>query len=162
MITEQFSTQWLLIRAELKNQLKTIRNSIRLPEHQQQTSWFWDPSESVLHWWVCGIQKLTASGTGRSHRASKAAPFLGPRHLATFLARGYGSSQAGSAWPEHRLQTSWFQDSSESILHRPQTSGHFPCQRIGVCPAWERFTWASAADFFVLGHWREYSAQVRV
>jgi hypothetical protein len=59
-----------------------------LPEHRQQTSWFRDPAKCILHRWEYGIQKLKASGTGGSHRASKAAPFSGPRQLATFLARG--------------------------------------------------------------------------
>ena len=44
--------------------------------------------ETSLHRWECVLQKLTASGTGRSHRACEAAPFLGFRHLATFPARG--------------------------------------------------------------------------
>jgi hypothetical protein len=39
---------------------------------------------------------------------------------------------------EHPQQTSWFLDPAESILHRAQTSGHFPGQTIGVCPARER------------------------
>ena len=40
----------------------------------------------------------------------------GFRHLATFPARGKGSAQCRSALPEHQLQTSWFQDSTECIL----------------------------------------------
>jgi hypothetical protein len=34
------------------------------------------------------LQKLIASGTGRSHRASEAAPFSGSRHPTTFPVRG--------------------------------------------------------------------------
>ena len=41
----------------------------------------------------------------------------GPRHPATFPARGKGSAWCRSALPEHQLQTSCFQDPSESILH---------------------------------------------
>ena len=58
----------------------------------------------------------------------------GPRHPATFQARAKGSARHGSALPEHRQQTSWFQDPAESILHRPQTSG----QKKGVHPGRER------------------------
>jgi hypothetical protein len=36
----------------------------------------------------------------------------------TFPARGKGSARRSSALPEHRQQTSWFQDPAECILHR--------------------------------------------
>jgi hypothetical protein len=68
--------------------------------------------------WECGLQRLAASGTGESHRASGAVPFLGSRHPATFLARGQGSTQPGRPLPQNLREPSWFQDSAESSLHR--------------------------------------------
>jgi hypothetical protein len=41
-----------------------------------------------LHRWECGLQRLRASGTGRTHRASGADLVSGSRHLDTFSARG--------------------------------------------------------------------------
>jgi hypothetical protein len=60
---------------------------------------------------ICG-QKLTASGTGRSHRASEAAPFSGARHLDTFSARGEVSARPGRKLPEQLQEISWFPDST--------------------------------------------------
>ena len=47
------------------------------PEHHGETSWFLDPSETCLHWWECGLQKLTASVTGQSNTASETGPVSG-------------------------------------------------------------------------------------
>jgi hypothetical protein len=85
-------------------------------------------------------------------------PYLTSGH---FHGQGRGSARPGRALPEHWQQTSWFWDPAETILHRPQTSGQFPGQRKGVCPAHERFTWASAADILVPGPRRVYSAQLQ-
>jgi hypothetical protein len=141
---------------------ESTRRRSSLPEHQQQTSWFWNPARCILHRWQYGLQNPKASGRGWSHRASKAAPFSGPRQLATVPARGKGSARCGSALTKHQQQISWFQDPVKSILHRPQTSGHFPSRRKGVCPVQECFAWASAADILVPGLLREYSGHVRV
>jgi hypothetical protein len=83
----------------------------------REPSWFRDSTESSLHRLECALQKLTASGTGGSYRASEAVPFSGSRHLATFLARGQVSNQPGRSFPQHWLQPSWFRDSTESNLH---------------------------------------------
>jgi hypothetical protein len=44
--------------------------------------------------------------------------YTGPRFPPTSQARGKGSAWPGSSMPEHRQQTSCFQDSSESIVQR--------------------------------------------
>jgi hypothetical protein len=87
------------------------------PEHQQETSCA-DSAESSLHRWECGLQKLTASGSGGSHRASGAAPFSGSRHLGTFPARGEVSALPGRALQEHLGEPSWLPDPSETSLCR--------------------------------------------
>ena len=66
-----------------------------LTQDRRKPPWFLDSAESSLHRWECELQKLTASGTGESHRASEAAPFSGSRHLAIFPARWQGSAQPG-------------------------------------------------------------------
>jgi hypothetical protein len=33
-------------------------------KHLQETPWFLDSTKTSLHRWECGLQKLTASGTG--------------------------------------------------------------------------------------------------
>jgi hypothetical protein len=71
--------------------------------------------ESSLHKWECAPQKLTASGTGWSHRASEAAPFSGSRHPATFPVRGQVSAQPRRALPQHLRKTSWFQDPAKVV-----------------------------------------------
>jgi hypothetical protein len=70
-----------------------------LPQYRREPSWFQDSDELSLHRWECAPQKLTASGTGRSHRATEAPPFSCPRHPATFLARGQVSTQPGRLLP---------------------------------------------------------------
>jgi hypothetical protein len=81
-------------------------------------SWIPDSTEPTLHRWEFGLQKLTDSGTGGSHRASEAAPLLGYRHPGTFPARGEVSALPGRNLPEHLQETSWFPDSAENSLHR--------------------------------------------
>jgi hypothetical protein len=79
---------------------------------------FRNSAENSLHRWECALQKLAASGTGRSHWASEAAHFLGSRHPATFPGRGQVSAEPQRDLPQHRQKTSWFPDSAESSLHR--------------------------------------------
>ena len=66
----------------------------------------------------CGLHKLTASGTGGSHRASEATPFLHSRHPGNFPIRGEVSAQTRREFPEELQETSWFPDSTETSLHR--------------------------------------------
>jgi hypothetical protein len=73
-----------------------------------EPTWFPDPSKTSLRRLECGLQKLTASGTGRSHTASKADPISGSRHPGTFPARGEVSALPGRALPEHLEEPSWF------------------------------------------------------
>ena len=73
-------------------------------------SWFLDSTENSLHRWECGIQKITASGTGESHTASEAVPFLGSRHLTTFPDRGQVSAWPRRLLPQDQQEPSWFQD----------------------------------------------------
>ena len=61
---------------------------------------------------VC-TQKLTASGTGGSHRASEAEPFSGSTHPTTFLTRGRVSTRPGRLLPQDRQEPSWFQDTAK-------------------------------------------------
>jgi hypothetical protein len=88
------------------------------PEHRRETYWFQDSTETSLHRWECGLQKLTASGTGRSHRASETAPFSGSRHPGTFPARGEVSALPRRALQEHLGEPSWFPDPSKTSLCR--------------------------------------------
>jgi hypothetical protein len=81
-------------------------------------SWFWDSAESSLHRWECALQKLIASGTGRSHRASEAASFSSSRHPTTLPARGQVSTQPGRLLPRDQWEPSWFEDSSKTSLQR--------------------------------------------
>jgi hypothetical protein len=83
-----------------------------------EPSWFQDSTKSSLHSSECALQRLAASGTGGSHRASGAAPFSGSRSPATFLARGHVSARPGRFLPQDRKKPSWFRDSTESSLHR--------------------------------------------
>jgi hypothetical protein len=96
----------------------SVRPGRLLSQDPREQSWFWNSAESSLHRWECGLQKLTASGTGGSHRASEAVPFSGSRHLATFPARGQGSTRPGRPLPQDPWEPSWFRDSTESSLHR--------------------------------------------
>ena len=89
-----------------------------LPEHLGEPSWFLDPSETSLHRWECGLQKLTTSGTGRSHTASGAGPFSGSRHLGTFPAKGEVFTPPGKALLEHFGEPLCFLDPSETGLCR--------------------------------------------
>jgi hypothetical protein len=89
-----------------------------LPEHLWETSWIRDSTETTLHRGECGLQKLTASRIGGSHRTSEAAPFSGSRKLGNFPARGWVSPQPGMAFPEHLEETSRILDSTETTLHR--------------------------------------------
>jgi hypothetical protein len=84
----------------------------------REPSWFRDSVEGSLHRWECGLQRLAASGTGESHRASGSAPFSGSRHPSTFLARGQVSAQPGRPLPQDLQKPSWFRNSAESSLHR--------------------------------------------
>jgi hypothetical protein len=67
------------------------------------------------------------------------------------------TTEANRFWDRQEPQSFW-----GSPLFWFQTSGHLPCQRIGVCLAQEGFAWASVGD--ILDPWlhRDYSAQVRV
>jgi len=60
-----------------------------LPEHLREPSWFQDSSKTSLCRWECGLQKLTASGTGRRNTDSGTGPVLG-LHL---LPEGRSESQ---------------------------------------------------------------------
>ena len=53
-----------------------------LPEHLQETSWFPGFKKTSLHRSECGLQKLTASGTGQSDTTSGTGPVSG-LHLLT-------------------------------------------------------------------------------
>jgi hypothetical protein len=55
----------------------------------------------------CGMQKLIASGSGGSHRASGADRFSGSRHPDTFPARGEVSSPTRRALAQHLGEPSW-------------------------------------------------------
>ena len=77
-----------------------------------------DPAETSLWRWECELQMLTASVTGRSHRASEADPVSGSRHLGTFPARGEVYTQPRSALPEHLGEPSWFPDPLKTSLQR--------------------------------------------
>ena len=85
---------------------------------ERETSWFPDSDESGLHRWECRLQKLTASGTGGSHRASETAPFSGSRYPGTFPARGEVFALPRRALPQHLGETSWFLGTTENSLHR--------------------------------------------
>jgi hypothetical protein len=81
------------------------------------------PGEAILvsrclSKWECGLQELTASGTGRSHTASGADPVSGSRHLGTFLARGEVSAPPRRALLEHLGEPSLVRDLSETRLYR--------------------------------------------
>jgi hypothetical protein len=71
-----------------KFDIKLIHPGRALPQHLWEASWFRDSAKSSLHGWECALQRLTASGTGGSHRASEAATFTCSRHPGTFPARG--------------------------------------------------------------------------
>jgi hypothetical protein len=88
------------------------------PEHLWEPSLFPDPAKTSLHRWECGLQKLTASGTGRSHRDSVADPVSGSRHPGTFPDRGEVSAQPWRALPEHLREPSSFPDPAKTSLHR--------------------------------------------
>jgi hypothetical protein len=83
------------------NSVKSVGQGRALPEHLGKPSWSLDPSETSLRRWECGLQKLTASGTGRSHTASEAGVISGSRHLATFPARRKVSAPPRRALSEH-------------------------------------------------------------
>jgi hypothetical protein len=61
-----------------------------------------------LRWKVVCTQKLTASGTGRSHRASEAVPISGFRYPTTFPTRRQMSTRPGRPLPQDRQEPSWF------------------------------------------------------
>jgi hypothetical protein len=75
-----------------------------LTQDRRKPPWFLDSAESSLHRRECGLQKLTDSGRGESHRASEAAPFSGSRHPATFLVR----CPPGPGSPSLRIHGSHF------------------------------------------------------
>jgi hypothetical protein len=87
-------------------------------EHLGEPSWFPDPSKTSLRMWVCGLQKLTSSGMGRSHTASEADPVLGSRLPGTFPAKGEVSALPRRALLEHLGEPSWFPDPSKTSLRR--------------------------------------------
>jgi hypothetical protein len=95
-----------------------------LLEHLQEPSWFPGSTKTSLSRWECRLQKLTASGTGRSHRPSEAAPFSGSRHPGTFPARGEVFAQPGRVLSEHLQETSWFQGSTKTSLSRWECGLH--------------------------------------
>jgi hypothetical protein len=70
-----------------------------------------------LHRWECALQKLTASGTGGSHRGSEAVSLSDSRHPAIFSGRGQVSTRPGRAFPQHRRRPYWFRNSAKSSLH---------------------------------------------
>jgi hypothetical protein len=69
-----------------------------------KTAWYWflDPAETSLRRWEWGLQKLTDSGTDRSHRVSEADIVSGSRHPGTIPARGEAFAPSGRACPEHQ------------------------------------------------------------
>jgi hypothetical protein len=69
---------------ELKHKVEIKEMKEARAEHLGEPSWFPDPSKTCLHRWECGLQKLTASGTGRNDTASEADPISGSRHPGTF------------------------------------------------------------------------------
>ena len=75
-------------------------------------------AKTSLHRGECGLQKLTASGTGRSHRASVADPVSGTRNPRTFPARGEVSAWSGKPLLEHLPEPSWVLDPAKTSLHR--------------------------------------------
>jgi hypothetical protein len=122
---------------------------------------FRDSAETSRRRGECGLQKLTASGTGGSHRASRADHISGSRHPGTFPARGEVCAPPGRALPQHLGETfgSWipprlvcagesvdfrsYTDSGKSpvsALHllpggrsKRQIFVHFPCKRRAAC-----------------------------
>jgi hypothetical protein len=64
-----------------------------------KTAWYWllDPAETSLSRREWGLQKLTESGTGRSHRASEADLVSSSRNPGTFPSRGEVSALTGRA-----------------------------------------------------------------
>jgi hypothetical protein len=124
LVTIYIDVNGLIKWAWIKGCLEEARGQVSartrrlLPQVPWKPPLFRDSTAGSLHRWECGLQRLAASGTGKSHRASGAAPFLGSRHLATFLARGQVSTQPGRPLPQDLRKPSWFQDSAESSLHR--------------------------------------------
>jgi hypothetical protein len=88
------------------------------PQHLEEPSWIPDSTKTSLPRWECGLKKLTASGTGRSHRASEEEHDSGSRHPGTFPARGEVSAPPKRALPQHLGEPSWFPDPTETSLHR--------------------------------------------
>jgi hypothetical protein len=113
---------------------------MKVPEHLGETSCFLDPSETGLCRWECGLQKLTASGTGRGHTASGADPISGSRYLGTFPAIGEVSAPPGRALPEHLREQSLVQDFSETRLCR------WECQLQKLHSYWDRWKWHAIWD----------------
>jgi hypothetical protein len=128
-----------------------------------RTSWFPDPAETSLHRGECGLQKLTASGRGRSHRASGARTHFRLQtsgHLTCQrqgvhpTREGFTTASGEPSWvprfhqdwsAQVRLWTAeanrfWDRRKPQSYWGRShfrlQTSGHLLCQRRGVCPTW--------------------------
>jgi hypothetical protein len=64
------------------------------------------------------VQKLTAPGTGRSHRISEVDLLLGSWHPGTFPARREVSALPWRALPEHLREPSWFLDPTKSSLQK--------------------------------------------
>ena len=89
-----------------------------LSEDLEEPSWFLETSKTILHKWECGLQKLIASGTGRSHIASEENPTSGSRHQGTLPDRREVSPPSGRALPEHLGESYWFLNPSETSLLR--------------------------------------------
>jgi hypothetical protein len=95
-----------------------MRLKFNCGKHLGEPSWFPDPSETSLHRWECGLQTLTASGTGGSHTASGADPVSGSRHPGTFPDRGEVSIPPGRALQEQLGEPSLIRNLSETRLCR--------------------------------------------
>ena len=76
------------------------------------------PPRLVYEGGECGLQKLTASGTGRCHTTTEEDPILGSRHPGTFPVREDVSAPPRRALLEHLGEPSWFSDHSKTSQHR--------------------------------------------
>jgi hypothetical protein len=98
-------------------------------------------AKTGLHRSECGLQRLTASGTGKSHRASGADPVLGSRHPGTFLPEERCLARPGrlchSIWGRHlgsRI-TPRLLCTGESVDYRSYTdSGTSPVSGLHLLP----------------------------